>query len=227
VSEEEPKIEETIEEEDQDPADAQGNEEAVGSKDRTVSEGITLEGYSDEDEYAPLMRIIQEQEDQLTAEKDRYLRLLADFDNFKKRVQKEKSEQSEYANEKIIREVLPIIDNLERAWNSSQGQEGSDVSGIVSGLELILSQFHSFLKKYGVEPVESIGQQFDPNVHEAVAQVDVGEGDGGKVVSEEMKGYMINQKLLRPARVVVGRAPGDRNEREEDHGDGDEESNRD
>lgn len=222
MSEEESKAPNSLEDEEQKESDSSSRDEnEAASEEQTISEGITLEGYVEEDGYAPLMKLIEEKENQLSAEKDRYLRLLADFDNYKKRVQKEKSDQSEYAGEQILREILPIIDNLERALTSAQ-EQCEDVAGIISGLGLILSQFQAFLKKNGVEPMESVGEVFDPKVHEAVAQMPVEEEESGRVISEEVKGYLLRGKLLRPAQVVVGKVAEEDLEAEGDNGRGDE-----
>lgn len=177
-------------------------------QDQTLAEGITLEDYPLGDEDNPLQELLEAKERELAEEKDRYLRLFADFDNFKKRILKEKSDIYEYGHEALLKELLPILDNFERALNSARKQredgEG-DINGIIDGLELILNQWISFLGRVGVKPIEAEGKSFDPNLHEAIGQLEGGEENLGKVVSEAEKGYLLKNRLLRPARVVVGK----------------------
>lgn len=179
------------------------------SPDQTLAEGITLEDYPLGDEDNPLQELLEEKERELTEEKDRYLRLFADFDNYKKRVLKEKNEIYDYGFESLLKELLPILDNFERALESARKQRedngGCDLSGIIDGLELILNQWLAFLGRYGVKQMEAVGKPFDPNLHEAIGQVEGGEDSQGKVVSEAEKGYLLKNRLLRPARVVVGK----------------------
>ena len=190
----------------EDPPESEGEEEK--SPDQNLAEGITLEDYPLGDEDNPLQELLEEKERELAEAKDRYLRLFADFDNFKKRILKEKSDIYEYGHEALLKELLPILDNFERALDSARKQredgEG-DISGIIDGLELILNQWVSFLGRVGVKPIEAVGKPFDPNLHEAIGQLEGGEESQGKVVSEAEKGYMLKNRLLRPARVVVGK----------------------
>jgi molecular chaperone GrpE len=177
-------------------------------QDQTLAEGITLEDYPLGDEDNQQQELLAEKERQLAEEKDRYLRLFADFDNFKKRISKEKSDIYEYGHEALLKELLPIMDNFERALESARKQReegGGDFSGIVDGLELILNQWVSFLGRFGVKPIAAMGKPFDPNLHEAIGQVEAEEESLGKVVSEAEKGYLLKNRLLRPARVVVGK----------------------
>jgi len=192
-----PEIEEKEEEE--------GEEEKSQNPD--LAEGITLEDYPLGDEDNPLQKLLEEKQQELTGEKDRYLRLFADFDNYKKRILKEKTDIYEYGYEGMLKELLPIVDNFSRALDSARKQkdEGGDRGGIIDGLELIFNQWVAFLGRYGVKPIEAVGKPFDPNLHEAIGQVEVGEGDQGKVVSEAEKGYLFKNRLLRPARVMVGK----------------------
>jgi len=185
----------------------EGEEEK--SLDQTLAEGISLEDYPLGDEDNPLQKLLEEKEQELAEEKDRYLRLFADFDNYKKRILKEKSDIYEYGYEAMLKELLPILDNFSRALESARKQRedngGCDLSGIIDGLELILNQWISFLGRFGVKPIKTVGEPFDPNLHEAIGQTEVGEADQGRVVSEAEKGYMFKNRLLRPARVVVGK----------------------
>ena len=144
-----------------------------------------------------------ELESRLRDAEDRLLRTIADADNFKKRLQREKEEQTRYANEALIRELLPVIDNLERALQHSQ--TGSDKESVVQGLNMTLQGFIDALAKFYCSPVDAVGKPFDPNFHEAVAQEENAELEPNTVVRELQKGYVLRERLLRPAMVVVSR----------------------
>ena len=136
---------------------------------------------------------------------DKYLRERADIENYRKRVQKEKEEILKYGNESFVQEMLPAIDNLERAVSHASAEE---VSAVIEGVKLTLSMFLSGLKKFGVTPVESpAGTPFDPNFHQAMGQVESADQEPNTVVSEFQKGYLLNDRLLRPAMVTVAVAP--------------------
>lgn len=137
---------------------------------------------------------------------DLYLRERAERENFRKRMQREKEDLARFANENLLREFLPIFDNLERAVShSADGQEGG--ARLLEGVSLTLDQFQKVLEKFGVVPVEAIGQPFDPAWHEAMGQVESDEHPPNAVVQEMQKGYILNDRLLRPALVLVAKAP--------------------
>ena len=149
---------------------------------------------------------LQKKEQAATEAHDRYLRTLADFENYKKRAQKEQMEQAKFANEKIIKEFLPVIDNLERALSHSK--ETKDFDKMVEGVELIQKQLLSALGKYGVRPIESLHQPFDPFLHQSIGQVESEDGSGeneNQVVGETQKGYFLNERVLRPSLVLVSK----------------------
>jgi molecular chaperone GrpE len=133
---------------------------------------------------------------------DNWVRTTADFENYKKRVQKEKEEFIEYGNESILRDFLPVIDNFERALNFMKGNH--DPSSIIGGIELIYKQMMGLLEKYGVRPIEALGKKFDPFYHEVVEERLTGE-ESGIVVQEYQKGYMYKTRVLRPSLVVVSK----------------------
>jgi molecular chaperone GrpE len=139
--------------------------------------------------------------------KDRMLRVAADFDNYKKRARKDLAEGESRAKETVLRDLLEVTDNLERATASwGEGKE-SDPKAIRDGVELVLRQFRSKLERYQVKVMESLGQPFDPRFHEAISQAPSPDVKPGSVLHELQKGYMIGEKLLRPALVVVAVAP--------------------
>ena len=128
----------------------------------------------------------------------KYLRLMADFQNFKRRTEKEKSDIYAFANEKIVSELLNVIDNFERAL--ALGQEGDS---FVEGMSLIFKQLQGVLEKAGVKEIEALGQEFDPNFHNAVMMEDTDEFESGKVSCVLQKGYTLNNKVIRPSMVKV------------------------
>jgi molecular chaperone GrpE len=139
---------------------------------------------------------------------DKYLRERADLENYRKRVQKEKEEILKYGNESFILELLPSVDNLERAVAHAAEDEGGADSPIIQGVKLTLSMLVSTLKKFGVAPVETPpGTPFDPAFHQAMTQVETADQKPNTVVSELQRGYLLNERLLRPAMVTVAIPP--------------------
>ena len=143
--------------------------------------------------------------EELQALQDKYLRLAAEFDNYKKLSQRERSETSKFANENILRDLLPIIDNLERAIKAAKNAPSGD--GLVRGVELTLKQFTEVLAKFGVQAVPSIGTPFDPTRHQAVARVETSDLPENHVIEEFQKGYLLHDRILRPAMVSVATTP--------------------
>ena len=135
---------------------------------------------------------------------DRLLRLQAEFENSKKRMAREKAEHLKFAHEGLILDVLPVLDNLERALASARAEAGS--TPLIEGIEMIVRLFRSVLEKAGVKAMDTLGQPFDPACHQAVAQVDASSGEANLVVEEVQKGYLIENRILRPAMVKVSRA---------------------
>jgi molecular chaperone GrpE len=136
---------------------------------------------------------------------DRYLRLSAEIENFKKRVEKEKVESYKFANENLLKDLLPVLDNLERALE--HGQEAEKAKALLEGVDMVLKGFLSILEKYGVTRIEALGEEFDPNHHEAVmVQEDISRPPG-VVISQLQKGYRLHDRLVRPAMVVVSKKP--------------------
>jgi molecular chaperone GrpE len=144
---------------------------------------------------------------ELAEAKDRTLRLAADFDNFRKRALKEREEAHHFGHQNLVKDLLPSVDNLERAVDHARrGGEGS-FAGLLEGVELVLRELHAVLAKHGVTPIEALGQPFDPSLHEAMAQIPDGSKPANTVVEVFQKGHQLRGRLLRPARVVVSRPP--------------------
>ena len=131
---------------------------------------------------------------------DRLLRTAAEFDNYRKRIDRERREQSDAAAFSLLSEVLPVVDNLERALQSPSGPEAA---GFRAGVELILRQLVDLLRKRGVTPIEALGADFDPRFHQAVSQEASDAHRDGEVMEEMQRGYMLGDRLLRPAMVKV------------------------
>lgn len=148
---------------------------------------------------------IQDAEKKAAENYDRYVRSVAEFDNFRKRSIREKADAINYGNEKLLQEILPMLDGIDRALE--QTEKAGDIDSFKKGLQLIRDQFAGFLKKQGVESIEAKQKDFDPNLHEAMLQVDSPEHEHNKVVSEFEKGFLLNGRLLRPAKVSVCRRP--------------------
>jgi molecular chaperone GrpE len=133
---------------------------------------------------------------------DRYLRAAAELDNFRKRTLKMRSETREETVRDLLLQVAPLLDNMRRALS----QETEDAAAVKQGVELIVNQFQSILKGYGLEEIEARGEPFDPNLHEAMMEVADNEHPPGTVLEEMEKGYMLRDKVVLPARVVVSKA---------------------
>ncbi len=133
--------------------------------------------------------------------KDRWIRTMADFDNFRKRTQKEKGDLIKFGNENLIKELLPILDNFERALSSSQGQNES----IMQGVKMIYTQLMQTLERFGLTSESAKGQPFDPHLHEAMSHVESSEFGPNMVVDEHQKMCFLHKKLIRPALVTVSK----------------------
>ena len=152
---------------------------------------------------ADLKKKIKELEQEIEKSQDRYLRFAAEFDNYKKRTRKEFQQLVESAEENLIVELLPVLDNLERAI--SQDHSEPAVKEFMNGIKIITNQFSEVLKGVGVEPFESEGKEFDPNLHDAMMQVDWEGAEPNTIVQEIEKGYLIGSKVLRHAKVAVAK----------------------
>jgi molecular chaperone GrpE len=147
-------------------------------------------------------------EDQIEALKDRHLRLAAEFDNFKRRALKERQDLLSYANENLVKELLPSVDNLERALEHARRDEGGEAAEkLLEGIELTHRSLMQVLDRFGVTVVETEGKAFDPKVHEAIRRIPSDEHKPGTVMEVLQRGYQLKDRLLRPALVAVASAP--------------------
>ena len=140
-------------------------------------------------------------ETELQETRDKHLRLAAEFENFKKRTTRERSESIKFSNERILNDFLSIVDNLDRALQHAK--EGSEGESLVQGVELVHKQCTDLLARFNVTAVDAVGAQFDPVVHQAVSQVETDEHPENTVADEFQRGYLLHDRLLRPALVTV------------------------
>jgi molecular chaperone GrpE len=150
-------------------------------------------------ENVDLNKKLEEKEKEAAVNYDRYLRAVAELDNYRKRAAREKTDIIKYGKEDIIRDILPFVDSLDRALEHDTG----DVQAFKDGVALIQEQLLSCLKKHGVERIETAGLNFNPNFHEALMQMESDQHEDNKIVSEMERGYLLNGRLLRPSKVCV------------------------
>lgn len=157
-----------------------------------------------EGEIVKLRLELNAKEEEAKNNYDRYIRQVAELDNFKKRAAREREENARYANENLVKDLLPIIDNLERAI--AHGSNGDNGKPLVEGVDMVLKGFLDTLSKHGVHPVAAVGRSFDPAQHEALAQVESTEHQPNIVIEQHQTGYLMRDRLLRPALVTVSKA---------------------
>jgi molecular chaperone GrpE len=143
--------------------------------------------------------------DKLRETHERMLRAVADLDNFKKRAQKEKEEVQKFGNERLLREFIPVMDNLERALEHAKSN--ADFESLLAGVGMTRKQFEDALARHGVKAFTAVGQPFDPRLHEAMQHVGSADVPPNHVVAELVRGYTLNERLVRPALVVVAKPP--------------------
>jgi molecular chaperone GrpE len=146
---------------------------------------------------------------EVAALQDRLLRLQADFENFRKRTLREREEAFLYGHQNLVKDLLPTVDNLERAIEHARGHEGADLEGLLQGVELVLRELQSVLARSGVAEIEAEGQPFDPALHEAMGARPDASVAPNTVTQVFQKGYRLRDRMLRPARVMVSTAAGD------------------
>ena len=181
-----------------DEAEAAQEDAAEGSEEEAPEEAAS-EGAAMQEEIEALKGQVEKLSGDLQEKKDRLLRLQADFDNFRRRSAKEREEISAVVTQNFCKDVLPLLDNFERAMAA----ETKDVEAFQKGVEMIFTQFQEVLKKNGLEQIEAVGQKFDPNFHQAVMRVEDPEKEDDTVAQELQKGYMVKGRVIRPSMVQV------------------------
>jgi molecular chaperone GrpE len=176
-----------------------GSQETPAQEEKTTA-AVTPEVSGD---LAELQHKLQDKTKEAEENYARLLRLAADMENLKKRQDKERADLLLFANENLIKDLLPVVDNLERALDHGRQLEAPEA--LLEGIDLVYQGFLKAMERFGVTPVNSVGQQFDPAFHNAVMQEEALEVPDNRVIKELQKGYLMNQRLLRPAMVVVAR----------------------
>jgi len=140
---------------------------------------------------------------------DRLLRVTADFENFKKRAARERTEAAQFANASLLQKLLPVLDNFEMAQSAAQSAQGDKLVSLQTGVAMIQQQLKTALVESGLEELDASGKPFDPTFHEAVSQQETADAPEGQVIQQIRKGYKFRERLLRPAAVIVAKKPAD------------------
>ncbi|MDP2855328.1 MAG: nucleotide exchange factor GrpE [Smithellaceae bacterium] len=165
-----------------------------------TSEPVDVVEEAADTETENLKEALEAKEKEAKENYDRYLRTVAELDNYKKRAARDKADILKYGKEDLVKDILPFLDSLDRALTHA---DSNDAQAFKSGITLIQDQLLGCLKKHGVERIESAGLDFDPNFHEALMQMDSADHQNNQIVSEMEKGYLLNGRLIRPSRVCV------------------------
>jgi molecular chaperone GrpE len=190
---EEAKAEDQAAEEPKDEAAEEKAEDAEAKEDAASEEGG--------EEPEKTEDAAKKAEEEAAQESERYMRLMAEFQNYKRRAAKEKTDTLQYANEKIVADILPVLDNFERALTT----ETEDIEGYAKGMQLIFEQLYKALENAGLEEIKALDEDFDPNVHNAVMTDNIEDKDDGKITKVLQKGYKLRDKVVRPSMVAVNK----------------------
>jgi molecular chaperone GrpE len=178
----------------------QGSPDPPSQEEKTAP-GVTHKSPKGSGEVAELRQKLEEKTKEAEENYARLLRLAADMENLKKRQERERADLLQFANENLVKELLPVVDNLERALD--HGRQLEAPKALLEGIEMVYQGFLKVLDRFGVTAHDSLGQQFDPAFHNAMMQEEAPDVPDGSVIKELQKGYLMNQRLLRPAMVVV------------------------
>jgi molecular chaperone GrpE len=179
------------------------NEVEVDSSIPTEESEVTVEEPIILEPIEALEKELQETKDELDEQKDKFIRLQAETDNFRKRLSREKEEFSQYANERLFKGLIPIFDNFERALEDPS----NEIKSLKEGLDMTLKQFSTFLEKENVEPIKAIGEKFNPELHEVLTSEESNDHEEDTIISQFVKGYKINNRVLRPSQVIIAKKP--------------------
>ena len=160
-----------------------------------------------DEEIQRLREALEAKTRELETQQDRHLRAVAEFDNVRKRAAREREEHTRYANESVLRDLLPVLDNLDRALQAARSEP---TAAVTAGVELIQRELLRVVEKFGLTPFTSVGQPFDPERHEAVARVQRPDLPDMTVAAETARGYLLHGRVMRPALVTVAVAPEER-----------------
>jgi len=174
-------------------------EEELADKEAAEAEELPDTEIIEEDEPAP---VVEEEEESL---RDQFVRLQADFANFRNRTQRERIELYQRANEDLFLEILPVLDHYEMGLQTAKQHDADQA--VVDGFQLVFDQFQNVLKKFNLKPIDAVGEAFDPHKHEALTHMPSDEYEAEICSNQVRRGYMFGEKLLRPAQVVVSSGP--------------------
>ena len=187
-------------------------EEIEDADQETLETSNEKENEVEEKKELPPMEQLQEQirlkDEEIANQKDTFLREKAELENFKKRLTKEKDDFVQFANERLLQELIQIEDNLERALEVPN----ATLESLKEGVEMIQKQFSTFLKNQKVEPIEAIGKPFDPTLHEVLNQQESEEHEENTVIEQYSRGYTLKGRILRPTKVVISKKPDEKKE---------------
>jgi molecular chaperone GrpE len=176
---------------------------SAGTGEAASADKLTIELLSQE--LQDLKRFHEQKVKEFEEQKDHFLRLQAEFENFRRRSLKEKQESLRYGHQNIVKDLLSAVDNLERALEHGAQNAGSEVRGVLDGIALVHREILTALEKHGVSQIDALGQTFDPAVHEAIGQIPSAEVAANTVLQVLEKGYVIHDRMVRPSRVLVSR----------------------
>jgi molecular chaperone GrpE len=180
----------------------------IESEEDSLSEGMdpeaTAPGIPEESGMAETAELLQSKDQEIKALSDRLLRLQAEFENFRKRTAKERTEVIKFANEGLLGEIIPVVDSLERAIQSAN--ENVDIENLLEGLRLVRRLLNLLLERAGVKEIHAQGETFNPELHEAISVVESGDHPDNTIVEEVQKGYLLNGRVLRPSIVRVSKS---------------------
>ena len=194
--------------------DAEPEEIVDVDQESEETSSIEEENIEEAKELSPLEQLeeqIRLKDEELANQKDTFLREKAELENLKKRLIKEKEDFVQFANERLLKELIQIEDNLERALEVPK----ATLDNLKEGVEMIQKQFTAFLKNQKAEPIEALGKPFDPNLHEVLNQQESEEHEENTVIQEYSKGYTLNGRILRSAKVVIAKKPAEKKETED------------
>ena len=186
---------------------------------REASEALDEEGHVKHSEEPELSGDFSSEEiermaGQLVENRDKYVRLLADFDNYRRRAQKDRQDVIQYGHENLVKDLLSTVDNLDRAIDHAHQNDDGDLASLLQGVELVQREFYAVLAQHEVYAIDAEGSEFDPSLHEAMAHVQNDSVPPNTVIEVLQTGYRLRDRLLRPARVVVAKPPADTDEEE-------------
>jgi molecular chaperone GrpE len=179
---------------------------------REASEAIDEKGHVKDDEETTSSgdfsgEEIERMAGQLVENRDKYVRLLADFDNFRRRAHKDRQDVIQFGHENLVKDLLSTVDNLDRAIEHAHQNDGGDLASLLQGVELVQREIHAVLAQHEVQVIDAEGSEFDPSLHEAMAHVQNDSVSPNTVIEVLQTGYRLRDRLLRPARVVVAKPP--------------------